>query len=317
MTFSRFSPRRFLVACALLSLPAVAHADWQRTATSLAWTRPDGAVVWRFSFDQAAGKPFFHPLTVAGGPSLTNFKPSDHPWHYGLWFSWKYLNHVNYWEESAATGQAEGRTRWTPPTIETHSDGRAVIHLALTYENPDGEVVLREARFLQVSAPAADGSYAIDWRARFNVGGAALELDRTPMPNEPSGQINGGYAGLGARLAAAPLTFAALTTAGPVTEFASDRARPAAPAIAFNFADGSTPVGGLAILSASSNAGENAPWYLVNSATMRFACAAILAPAPRHYTAGATFELRYRIALQRALWTPSALADAWRTGLQP
>src|SRR5690349_20967673 len=81
----------------LLSVsPRMVHAEWQRDGTSLAW-RSGTNVAWRFSFDPKKGKPFFHPLAVAGGPALTNFKPEDHPWHYGLWFSWKYINHANYW----------------------------------------------------------------------------------------------------------------------------------------------------------------------------------------------------------------------------
>src|SRR5688500_19719288 len=43
-------------------------------------------------------------------------------------------------------------------------------------------------------------------------------LDRTPMPGEPNGAVNGGYAGLSARLAAAPVTMTVMSTEGPVTE---------------------------------------------------------------------------------------------------
>src|SRR5262245_6468807 len=65
----------------------IGHADWQRDTNSLAW-RSGTNVIWQLTFDPNKGKPFFHPVAVAGGPALTNFKPEDHPWHYGLWFSW-------------------------------------------------------------------------------------------------------------------------------------------------------------------------------------------------------------------------------------
>src|SRR5690349_19484600 len=103
-----------LALALLLAVPAAAaRAEWARDSTSIAW-RSGGAEVWRFSFDPRSGKPFFDPVGVTGGPSLTNFKPEDHPWHYGLWFSWKYLNHVNYWEEDRTSGHAAGATRWRP-----------------------------------------------------------------------------------------------------------------------------------------------------------------------------------------------------------
>jgi hypothetical protein len=299
---------------ALACLPPAARAEWQRGETTLAWL-DEGRAVWAFSFDPQQGKPFFHPVGVAGAPSLTKARPADHVWHYGLWFSWKYINEVNYWEENRQSGKSAGATRWTPPKLETSTDGGATIRLAVSYLHPSGRVDLTEARELRISAPAADGSYTIDWRADFTAGKEGALLDRTPMPGEPKGAVNGGYAGLGLRLAEAPLKLAFVTTAGAVTDFQRDRARPSAPAIACNFTDGETPAGAIALLSDPANAGEAAPWYLINSAQMRFACAAILAPKPRQLEPGGRFELYYRIAVRRAAWTPEhlqALYTEWR-----
>src|ERR1017187_4597681 len=122
----------------------IARADWQRDDTTIAW-RVGTNVLWQFSFDPQKGKTFFNPLTAGNGGSLTNFKPEDHPWHYGFWFSWKYINHVNYWEEDRATGHAEGATRWTTPKIKTQSDGGATIKLDVTYTNPSNRVDMTES----------------------------------------------------------------------------------------------------------------------------------------------------------------------------
>jgi hypothetical protein len=92
---------------------SAARGEWQRDDKGLAWVSGTN-VFWRFSFDPAKGKPFFHPLAPSGNIPLTNFKPVDHPWHYALWFSWKYINHpndpkhVNYWEENS-TGNARAK----------------------------------------------------------------------------------------------------------------------------------------------------------------------------------------------------------------
>jgi len=298
----------------LVLCQCTARADWLRDDTSIAW-RAGTNVVWQFNFDPRKGKPFFHPLTVGGGPSLTNFKPKDHPWHYGLWFSWKYINHtnstnhVNYWEEDRTTGHAQGRTLWTRPVIQTTPHGGATIRLDLSYVNPSNHVDMTERREIVISAPAADGAYAINWKAHFVVGDEAVVLDRTPMPGEPGGQTNGGYAGLGFRMAALPLSVSMLSTAGPVTNWVSDRARPAAPAVAFNFTQGAKVAGGLAILSDKANAGENAPWYLINEPKrpFRFACAAILAPRPLELPAGGQMDLNYCISLQPQAWTVESL----------
>lgn len=282
-----------------------AQAEWQRDDTAIAW-RDGTNLVWRFSFDPKKGKTFFDPVSV-GRTTFTNFKPEDHPWHYGLWFSWKYINKANYWEENRQTGKAEGATRWSTPNIETKPDGSATIKLEVTYTHPSGRVDITETRELSVSAPKADGSYTIDWRADFTAGKEGAVLDRTPMPGDPDGKVNGGYAGLGLRMAGLPLGFSVLCSTGAVNQFVSDRARPAAPAIAFNFTDGTRDIGGIAIFSAPANAGENAPWYVVNSKEMRFACAAILAPKIRTLSAGEEMKLHYRVAISPKPWTPETL----------
>ena len=146
-------PQTLLTCCLttsvfLLLLGVVAEtarAEWQRDETTIAWRDGNGNVVWKFSFDPQKGKPFFHPICV-GGTALTNFKPEDHPWHYGLWFSWKYINKANYWEEDRQTGKAEGSTRWNTPVIEAKPDGNAIIKLDLTYAHPSGRVDITEKR---------------------------------------------------------------------------------------------------------------------------------------------------------------------------
>jgi len=303
-----------LLACATGTRSAVSRTAsggaWERSANTLAWKVGD-STRWRFSFDAKAGKPYFHPVTVGNGPSLTNFKPEDHPWHYALWFSWKYINHVNYWEEDRVSGQAAGATRWSTPTIDALPDGSARITMRLTYARPTGEVDLTEARVLDVSAPASDGSYTIDWSMRVTAGKDSAVLDRTPMPGEPNGVINGGYAGLSARLAAAPATMAVMSTEGPVTEFRGERARPNAAAVAGNFSLDGRDIGGVAILSDRANSGARAPWYIIdNKRDFRFICAAILAPSPRTIPAGGELALRYRVAIKPTAWTQAELRSA-------
>lgn len=315
-----FVRRQGLLAAWLACIVAQsARAEWQSDATSLAWKSGE-KTVWRFSFDKNKGKPFFDPVSVASGPALTNFKPSDHPWHYGLWFSWKYINHVNYWEENKQTGDADGITTWRKPEITTRPDGSASITLQVVYANPKGATDLTETRIIEVSAPAADGSYSMDWRAAFTAGKEGAILDRTPMPGEPQGAVNGGYAGLSVRMAAQPLLMKVMTPAGPVTDFPDSRARPSTPAVGCNFLDKDKDFGGIAFFSDPANpgggGGANAPWYLINDNTtnngegFRFMCAAILAPKILTLKADEKMNLHYRVALSPKAWTAESLKTA-------
>src|SRR5687768_15691653 len=49
-------------------------------------------------------KPCIHPLVTPAGHRLTGFEMSDHVWHRGLWFTIKFVNGTNFWEEQAAFG---------------------------------------------------------------------------------------------------------------------------------------------------------------------------------------------------------------------
>jgi hypothetical protein len=294
-----------LLFAALVALPT-ARAEWVRSDKAIGWSQ-GGSVVWQFSFDQKLGKPFFHPVSVPGQSSLTNFKPEDHPWHYGFWFSWKYINGVNYWEEDRASGKAEGKTQWGDPVIETDERGGATIKLAVRYVNPSGQVDVEEERVIVISAPAADGQYFFDWQARFTAGKQGAFLDRTPMPDEPRGQFNGGYGGLALRLASAPAELDVMTLRGTIVDFPQQRARPSAPAVAFNLRSGGHFMGGVAIFSDPANSGSDAPWYIVNAPEMRFACAAVLAPKPLKYAPGETWMLHYRVVVKATAWKAEEL----------
>ena len=92
---------------AAAALGAGPEGAWKQTDHSLALMRGP-AIAWQFNYKPEEGKPYFHPITVAGSTVLTDLRPADHPWHRTLWFSWKYINGVLYWEEDQ-DGQSTGR----------------------------------------------------------------------------------------------------------------------------------------------------------------------------------------------------------------
>jgi hypothetical protein len=181
-----------------LVLPAPAETNsWRKTEHALALLNGTN-MVWQIIADPAQGKPYFHPLATPGGTLLTDLRPSDHPWHRGLWFSWKYINGLNYWEEDRQTHQSEGATELVKAKLQPHADGSAELNFSISYHPWNAPAVLTEQRTVEVSAPAS-GSYEIKWMAEFTAV-TNVTLARKPLLGEPDGASWGGYAGLSLRL---------------------------------------------------------------------------------------------------------------------
>jgi hypothetical protein len=266
--------------------------------------------VWRFHADPSkASKPYFDPVAVAGGPSLTWARPPDHPWHYGLWFSWKYINGVNYWEEDK--GQSSGKTGWSVSKVETQPYGRARIELALDYCPAAGaEPVLREQRTISLSAPDAAGAYTVDWTQVFTAGSQSVALDRTPLPGEPGGQSWGGYAGLSIRFARAITNVETVaSTVGRVPRDAAGRLDVTAAAAEQNGVIDGKPCG-IAILAHPSNPRAPGDWYPIEGKSFTYLNAAFLLKSAYTLKSGETLTLRYRVCVHSGRWDAAALRQA-------
>ena len=181
-----------------------APCSLETTSTGVRMLR-GGKVLWNFEIDTPEGRPFFHPLSLPSGKPLTEARPKDHVWHLGYWFSWKYVNGVNYWEpgDKERRGvEPQGRTRVVKKSVS--SDGPAcVVTLELEYAPREtGKVALRESRTVTVDPPGQDGGYAITTRHEFTAV-EDVSLDRTPPHGSvASGKWGGGYAGATLRIAA-------------------------------------------------------------------------------------------------------------------
>src|SRR5690606_1331207 len=127
----------------------------------------DGKIIWKLNFDKDQDKPYFHPLKTPNGYELTLERPKDHPWHRGLWFSWKDINGVNYWEEDPAKGVAEGRSIIKSVNIETHDDFSAKVTFDISYQDKNLPVIT-ETRKLLISSPIEKDQYTIQWDQTFS-----------------------------------------------------------------------------------------------------------------------------------------------------
>jgi hypothetical protein len=155
-------------------------------------------VLWRFNFNTFHGKPFFHPIYINSN-RITCVSPDDHPWHLGLWFSWKYINGKNYWEYIGESCESEGITEIKSAKLEKMADYMAKITLKINYYTSKQEVVLNETRIIHVSSPKKDGRIHMDYDFNFEALADSVDLNRTPLLGEPEGKSWGGYAGLSIR----------------------------------------------------------------------------------------------------------------------
>jgi hypothetical protein len=177
---------------AVSPIPGQTQPDlsWRQTETSIALLN-HGRIVWQHVHDRKVGKPFMR-IGLLDGTELTrpwpftpDYPKSDHTWHRALWWSFKAIDGVNYWE---------AHQRGTDPvkaTVMTNDDGAATIDLTIAYHVPDAPPVVMERRVISVSALEESGTYLIDWQATFTPAG-----EKGVVFNRNS------YGGLAIRLAA-------------------------------------------------------------------------------------------------------------------
>lgn len=296
------------LALAASSLAAGPGFFWQTNASFVA-LRSGPLAIWQFNYNtNDSSKPFFHPLSLPAGEPLTWQSPEDHVWHYGLWFSWKFLNGVNYWEEDKATRKSAGVTSWRVTKIETHPDFSARIELELDYRLRDSAAsVLTEKRRINISAPAADGRYALDWRQEFQAGAASVKFDRTPLPGEPGGQVYGGYAGLSLRFAKG-FTDTQVHASADTGEPKDNRYRFGATAADYSGQIGGREIG-VAFLEHPANPRHPGRWYAIVNPKQPFAFlnAAWLQLQPFDLAAREQFTLQYRVIVHPGRWDKSQL----------
>lgn len=273
---------------------------WQQTPVSLALRNGD-KTVWRLMFDPKEPKSYFHPLATVEGEELTVFRPKDHVWHRGLWFSWKFINGVNYWEENPKTGAAEGLSEITATKVTANPDFSATILLDFSYHPPGKAAVLTERRTLTVSTPDAEGCYTIDWTSGFTAGTEPVLLERTP-PKSKGGVDWGGYAGLSLRFPPGVKGWSFTTSEG---------ARGAADGNGRNarWVDFSDARAGIAIFDHPQNLRHPSPWYL--SEQLPYFGPALLFNEAHTLTPGQALTLRYRVLIHRAATAPEISARGW------
>ena len=269
---------------------AFGGAGVERTPTGVRLVR-DRAVAWNFEIATPEGRPFFHPLTLPGGRSLTAARPTDHVWHLGYWFSWKFINGVNYWEPADAERKGcepAGATRVVKEEVKIDGED-CTVDLRLEYGPRGASPVLAEKRRIVIDPPDAKGGYTITTRHTFTAL-ADVTLDRSePWGSVASGKWGAGYAGMTLRLAddaAAALAvrgYAGGTTPGDCT------------AKETTFLDFTDPATGEGVTFTQLKAPPSARFYLWPD--KRMINPSVVYTGPLALKKGETLELAYRLAV--------------------
>jgi hypothetical protein len=289
----------------------IQHPDysWQQTASTIALFNHQHTV-WQFNYGKDTRKPYFHPVALIDGPVLTGLSPRDHPWHRALWFSWKMLNGVNYWEEDPKTGLPDGLTEVLDAKVVPDRNYSATILLTLTYHTPGGPPLLTEKRKITVSAPNRDGSYRIDWEAGFTADKQDVLLQ--------GGTAGGGYAGLSVRISQTTKDWRLIDSEGrvdlPGGPVAKNTHGQKARWMDFSVVDTATgETGGIAILQHPSTFRYPTHWHNVMDDKFPFG---YFSPAPlwaEPYTlqAGKSLSVRYRILIHPGRGSRDQLDAEW------
>lgn len=255
---------------------------------------------WTLDYD-AAPKPFLHPVRTPAGHVLSLFEPADHLWHRGLWFTIKFVNGDNFWEERPPFG--EQRVSGIPRITHDAADD-ARIEMDLDWIAPDGDRVIAEHR--QIRARATGDAFILDWATTLTPD-TDVTLDRTPYTTW------GGYGGLSFRGTRNWLVDRFLLSDGSV------EGRPAGQVGAWCEMSGPVDGGadlraGVAMLDHPDNPRHPTPWYAGGPGSGNFINAALLFHEPMALAAGESLSLRYRVLVHDDAWEVDRLAaeyDRW------
>jgi Methane oxygenase PmoA len=250
----------------------------------------DGSPIASYRFDQKLPKPCFYPLHTASGRQIAGFQMSDHAWHRGLWFTIKFINKSNFWEESPPFGIQRTQTQ---PNCEFISPQAVSISHKLRWISQATDAVIDEDRTINF-AVHADGTRDIDWRTSL-LPLQDLLLDRTPFT------AWGGYGGLAFRAGREVHNTSYLLPDGQTTDAIIGQPHPWALLRGSVDGDADAKIS-LGIINHPGNLRSPQPWYAKSGQSYDFMNAAFLFHEPLSVSRGQRLDFHYRILYRDGWW---------------
>jgi hypothetical protein len=250
-------------------------------------------------------KPCVHPVVTPRGHVLSGFEMSDHVWHRGLWFTIKFVNGANFWEEHPPFGAQVSRRQpacqWIAP------DAVRLTH-ELDWTSQSTGTAIRETRAVTFRTTAS-GIGMIDWATELRAA-QDLMLDRTPYTTW------GGYGGLAFR-GARELHDVNFLLPGGETVTALAGQRHGWTIMQAKVDGGHDQRISLAMIDHPSNPRSPSPWYCKSGNGFNYMNPAFLFHEPMMLKNEQSLRFRYRVLYRDGCWSATefaALADAFRAG---
>lgn len=244
-------------------------------------------------------KACIHPLTTAAGHRLTGFEMSDHVWHRGVWFTIKFVNGTNFWEELPPFGVQESVH---DPTC-TVLDRDHIRMLAYVQWNSEATGVAIDERRQITFAPGV-----IDWSCELRAK-QDLTLDRTPYTTW------GGYGGLSYRAARELHDVNFLLPNGEAVASLAGQAHDWTVMQAAVDGAGAGQRVSIAMIDHPGNPRSPSPWYNKSGTGFNYMNAAFLFHEPMTVARGESLKFHYRIPYRDGQWSTSEfkqLAEEFR-----
>ena len=257
---------------------------------------PGGSPIAGYRFGPDLPKPCFHPLYTAAGRQIAGFQMSDHTWHRGLWFTIKFINESNFWEEHPPFGIQQTLAQ---PRCEYLSAQSIRIAHQLRWTSDATGAVIDEDRTITF-ALRPDGTRQIDWSSSL-LPLKDLLLDRTPFTTW------GGYSGLTFRASREVHNTSYLLPDGQSA--ASIIGQPHPWALLRGTIDGHADANiSLGMIDHPKNPRSPQPWYAKSGQSYDFMNAAFLFHEPMSLTRGQRLDFRYRTLYRDGTWNASEFA---------
>lgn len=245
-----------------------------------------------YRFDPTLPKPCVHPLMTPGGQLLSGFEMSDHVWHRGLWFTIKFINGTNFWEEQPPFGIQASRRQ---PDCAFLDDGGLRVTHQLDWTSDATGIALTEQRIMIYRT----GS--IDWTTELHAM-QDLTLDRTPYTTW------GGYGGLSFRGSRElhnvsfmlPGKDAVASLAGQPHEWVVMQA---------DVDGGPGRKVSMAMVDHPGNPRWPSPWYCKSGNGFNYMNAAFLFHEPMKLAREQTLRLAYRVLYRDGVWALDEMAQ--------
>jgi hypothetical protein len=257
--------------------------------------------LWRYVYG-GKPKPFFHPLCTPAGHCLTLFEPHDHTWHRGLWYTLKYVNGENFWEEKA--GEVFGTQQTVSPPDVTHGTADSIrVASRQLWQRPRGAGAIFDETRVFAWRPLTDQAYAIDFATQLTPLADVL-LDRTPFTTW------GGYSGFTFRgnrnWQQTKLTFADGSTSDRPTPYPSPWCD-----LTGKIDGADNHSAGVAMFDHPSNPRHPTPWY-GGTGPGHYYNAAFIFNETMTLKAGHALTQRYRVLVHDGAWPVDALNAEYR-----